>query len=103
LPIVMLEDAGRERPQPGAVAESKVLAQIRKMAVIIGPRRRMAAPVYWMFAAAVVVAVTIGVVGLGRRANDRQTRHGDLLKARVSIDRSVIIMCGLALGFAEAC
>jgi ferric-dicitrate binding protein FerR (iron transport regulator) len=63
----LLEDAGRDRPQPGAVAEAKVLEAIREMGRIIPRRRRTAASIQWAVAAAVFVAATLGLVGLGLR------------------------------------
>jgi len=62
----LLDDAGRERPQPGALAEAKVLEVISKMGRIAPRPRRTAGPIRWA-AAAVFLAVTLSLVGLGLR------------------------------------
>jgi hypothetical protein len=63
---VLLDDADRERPRPGAVAEAKVLEMISKMGRIAVRRRRTAGPIRWA-AAAVFLAATISLISLGLR------------------------------------
>ncbi len=64
---VLLEEAGRERPRPGAGAEAKVLEAIRKMGRIDPRRRRTASPMRRAAAAAAFLATTLGLIGLGLR------------------------------------
>jgi ferric-dicitrate binding protein FerR (iron transport regulator) len=84
---VLLDDAGRERPRPGAAAEAKVLEAIRKMGRIVPRRRRPAARMHWVAAATVFLAVTMGLVGLGLR----ELKAKAVVATVVSADSRVVV------------
>jgi ferric-dicitrate binding protein FerR (iron transport regulator) len=84
---VLLDDAGRDRPLPGAVAETKVLEAIRKMGHVVPRRRRTAAPKRWTAAAAVFLAATVGLVGLGLR----ELKAKAVVATVVSADSRVVV------------
>ena len=84
---VLLDDARRERPRPGALAEARVLEAIRKLGRVVPRRRRTATSIRWAAAAAVFLAVTMGLVGLGLRELEAKV----VVATVVSADSRVVV------------
>ena len=88
--MVLREDAARNRPQPGALAEASVFEAIRRAGRVAPRRRRMAGPLRWAVAAAVLLAGTTGLIGFGRRG----VKAREVVATVVSADARVVVRRG---------
>ena len=88
--IVLRDDATRDRPSPGPLAEARVFEAIRR-AGRVGPRRPwMAGPLRRAVAAVMLVAGTAGLIGVGMRS----LKADAVVATVVSTDGRVVVRRG---------
>ena len=86
---VFVEDAVRDRPEPGPGAEAEVLEAIRRAGRVIPRRRRSVAAIRWA-AAAAFVGLTIVLAGRGLR----ELKDRAVVATVVSADAAVVVRRG---------
>jgi len=86
-------DAAREMPQPGPMAEARVVEAIRRASPARPrPSAHPAALVRWAIAAAVLLAATVSLIGLG--TGFRSAKAGPIVATVVSAGGHVVVLRG---------
>ncbi len=88
--MALRDDAARDRPSPGTLAEARVLEAIRRVGRVAPRRRWTAGPLRWAVAAAILVASTAGLIGVGMRS----LKAGAIAATVVSADGRVVVRRG---------
>ncbi len=88
--VALRDDAARDRPLPGALAEARVFEAIRGAARVAPRRTRMSAPLRWAVAAVVLLVGSAGLIGVSLRSS----KAGVVVAKVVSTDGRVVVRRG---------